>query len=58
MDVKHILKYLKRMREHMFVSLCTELVFLGYQKLEFQSDEDFHRSTSKYVYTLSSFYCF
>ena len=42
----------------MLVSLCDELVLLSYREWDFQSDKDSRRSTSKYVYTLSSFCCF
>ena len=47
-NVKHILQYLWRMRDYMFVSPCTK-------KLDFQSDEDSRMSTSRNVYTLKWF---
>ena len=57
-NVKYILKYHWRTRDYMFVDLCNELVLLSYQELDFQSNKDFYRSTSRYVYTLSGFCCF
>ena len=36
----------------MLVSLCNELVFLRYQELDFQFDENSCKSTSRYMYTL------
>ena len=39
-NVKHILKYLWRTNDYMFVSLCEELVLVRYRELDFQSDED------------------
>ena len=57
-DVKHILYYLWRTMNYMFVSLCDELVLLSYREIELQFDKNSHRSTSKYVYTLNGFLLF
>ena len=50
--VKHILKYLWRTREYMFVYRCEDLIPIGYTNLDFQSNLDFRKSTSSYVFTL------
>ena len=42
----------------MFVSLCNKLALFHTEKLDFQSNEDSRRSTSRYMYTLSGFCCF
>ena len=42
----------------MFVSLCNELVLLLYRGIGLLFDNDSHRSTSGYVYTLSGFLLF
>ena len=44
MAIKHILKYLRRMRDYMLVYQCNELLPLGYTNLEFQSDKDSPKS--------------
>ena len=56
-DVKHILNYLWKTRDYMFVSLCNELVFLMYWELGFQFDEDSYRSISMYVFALRGICC-
>ena len=43
MEIKHILKYLRRMRDYMLVYQCNELLPLGYTNLDFQSDRDSHK---------------
>ena len=52
--VKHIIKYLKRTRDYMLVYQADSLVPLGYTDSDFQSDKDFKKSTSGYVFTLGS----
>ena len=55
MDVKHIVKYLWRMKDYMFVSLCDELILVRYRELDFQFDKDSRRFTFGYVNSLSGF---
>ena len=50
--IKHILKYLRRMRDYMLVYRCEELIPIGYIDSNFQSDLDFKKSTSGCVFTL------
>ena len=50
--VKHILKYLRRTRDYMLVYRCEDLILIGYIDLDFQSDLDFRKSTSGYLFTL------
>ncbi|XP_050255054.1 secreted RxLR effector protein 161-like [Quercus robur] len=50
--VKHILKYLRRMRDYMLVYRCEDLIHIGYTDFDFQSDHDFRKSTSGCVFTL------
>ena len=50
--VKYILKYLCRTREYMFVYRCEDLIPIGYTNLDFQSNLDFRKSTSSYVFSL------
>ena len=50
--VKHILKYLRRMRDYMLVYRCEDLIPIGYTDSDFQSDLDFRKSTSECVFTL------
>ena len=52
MMVKHILKYLQRMRDYMLVYHCNELLPLGYIDLDFQFDRDSRKSTADFVFTL------
>ena len=52
--VKHILKYLRRMRDYMLVYHCDELLPLRYTDSDFQSDRDSHKSTSSFMFTLGS----
>ena len=50
--VKHILKYLQRTRNYMFVYQCENLTPIGYIDSYFQSNLDFKKSTSGCVFTL------
>ena len=50
--VKHILKYLRRMRDYMLVYLGSDLEPTGYTDSDFQSDKDSRKSTSGSVFTL------
>ena len=50
--VKHILKYLQRMRNYMLVYQCEDLIHIGYTNSDFQSDLNFRKSTSGCVFTL------
>ena len=52
MAVKHILKYLWRIRDYMLVYHCDELLPLGYMALDFQFDRDYCKSTFGFVFTL------
>ena len=49
--VKHIFKYLQRMRDYMLVYHDESLEPIGYTDSDFQSDIDFRKSTSGYVFT-------
>ena len=51
-SVKHILKYLRRMRDYMLVYRCEDLIPISYTDLNFQLDLDFRKSTSGCVFTL------
>ena len=51
-DIKHILKYLKRMGDYMLFYHCEDLISIGYTNSDFQSDLDFRKSTSSCVFTL------
>ena len=50
--VKHILKYLWRMRDYMLVYWCEDLIPIGYTNSYFQSNLDFRKFTSSCVFTL------
>ena len=50
--VKHILKYLRRTRNHMLVYSSGDLNPIGYTDSDFQSDKDSRKSTSGSVFTL------
>ena len=50
--VKHILKYLRRMRNYMLVYRHEDLILIGYKDSDFQSNLDFKKSTSGCVFTL------
>ena len=50
--VKHILKYLRRTRNHMLVYSGEDLTPVGYTDSDFQSDKDSRRSTSGSVFIL------
>ena len=50
--VKHILKYLRRMRDYMLVYWCEDLILIGYMDSDFQSSLDFWKFTSGCVITL------
>ena len=49
--VKHILKYLRRTRDYMLVYQDESLEPIWYTNTDFQSDIDFRKSTSGYVFT-------
>jgi hypothetical protein len=51
--VKHILKYLKEMRDYVLVYRVNDLIPVGYIDLDFQVDKDERKSISGYVFTLS-----
>ena len=50
--VKHILKYLRRMRDYMLVYSGGDLNPIGYTDSDFQSDKDSRKSTSGSIFTL------
>ena len=50
--LKHILKYLQRIRDYMPVYWCEDLIPIGYTDSYFQSDLDYRKSTSACVFTL------
>ena len=50
--VKRILKYLWRTRNYVLVYRCEDLIPIGYIDSDFQSDLDFRKSTSSYVFTV------
>ena len=50
--VKHIRKYVQRMRNYMLVYRCEDLIPIGYTNSDFQLDLDFRKSTSGCVFTL------
>ncbi|XP_065631171.1 secreted RxLR effector protein 161-like, partial [Quercus suber] len=50
--VRHILKYLRRTKDYTLVYHCEDLIPIGYIDSDFQSDLDFKKSTSGYVFTL------
>ena len=50
--VKHILKNLQRTRDYILVFRSEDLIPIGYTDSAFQSDPDFRKSTSRYVFTL------
>ena len=50
--VKHILKYLRQTKDYMLVYHCEDLIPIGYTDSDFQSNIDFKKSTSGYVFTL------
>ena len=52
--VKHILKYLKRTRDHMLVYQSESLVPIGYIDSDFQLDKDAIKSTSGFVFIIRS----
>ena len=52
--IKHILKYLQRTMNYMFVDHCDELVPLGYMDLDFQFDKDSPKSIFEFIFTLGS----
>ena len=51
--VKHILKYLRRIRDYMLVYSSGSLETIGYTDSDFQGDIDSRKSTSGYVFTLN-----
>ena len=50
--VKHILKYLRRMRNYMLIYSGADLNPIGYTDSDFMSDKDSRKSTSGSVFTL------
>ena len=52
--VKHILKYLRRMRDYMLIYHSEDLIPIGYTDSDFQSYLNFKKSTSSSVFTLGS----
>ena len=50
--VKHILKYLQRTRDYMFVYRSGDLIPIGYTDSGFQLDLDFRKYISGCVFTL------
>ncbi|KAH9780110.1 hypothetical protein KPL71_007953 [Citrus sinensis] len=52
--VKHIMKYLKRIKNYMLVYSGDELIPVGYTDSDFMSYKDSRKSTSGYVFTLGS----
>ena len=50
--VKHILKYLWRMRDYMLFYQCEDLILIGHIDSDFQSAFDFKKSTSGCLFTL------
>ncbi|KAK4594922.1 hypothetical protein RGQ29_018597 [Quercus rubra] len=50
--VKHILKYLRRMRDYMLIYRFEDLILISYTDSDFQSDLDFRKSISGCVFTL------
>ena len=51
--VKHILKYLRRIKDYMLVYSSGSLETIGYTNSDFQGDIDSKKSTSGYVFTLN-----
>lgn len=51
--VKHILKYLRKMRNYMLVYSGLDLMPVGYTYSDFQSDPDSRKLTSGSVFTLN-----
>ena len=50
--VKHILKYLRRLRDYMLVYSSRDLNPIGYIDYDFKSDKDSRKSTSGSIFTL------
>ena len=50
--VKHIFKYLRRIRDYMFTYEGSNLILVGYTSSDFMLDMDSRKSTSAYVFTL------
>ena len=50
--VKYILKYLWRTRDYILVYHSEDLILIGYTDSDFQSDLNFKKFTSGYVFTL------
>ena len=46
--VKHIMKYLKRIKNYILVYSGDELILVGYTDSNFMSDKDSRKSTSGY----------
>ena len=50
--VKHILKYLRRTKDYMLVYGRDGLIQVGYTDLDFMSNKDSRKSTSRHLFTL------
>lgn len=50
--VKHILNYLKRMRDYMLMYKYDELVPFRYMNSYLQSNRDYYKSISRFVFTI------
>jgi hypothetical protein len=50
--VKHILKYVRRMRDYMLVYHCEDLTPTDYRDSDFQSEPDSRKSNSSYVFSI------
>ena len=50
--VKHILKYLRRIKDYILMYGEDELILIGYTDSNFMSDKDLRKSTSGNVFTL------
>ena len=53
-EMKHILKYLRRTRDYMLVYSSRDLNPIGFTDSNFQSDKDSQKSTSGSIFTLGS----
>ncbi|KAA0037250.1 retrovirus-related pol polyprotein from transposon tnt 1-94 [Cucumis melo var. makuwa] len=51
--VKDILKYLRRIKDHMLVYGSKDLILTGYTDFDFQTNKDARKSTSGLVFTLN-----
>ena len=51
-NVKHILKYLRRTKDYILMYSGDELIPVGYTDSDFISDTNFRKSTSGHLFTL------